>query len=111
MFFFKKKGIISPTGVFAVSAKKLIPLNELPNNGSIIDIRDSLGYSTHHIVHISKSKKISFIAFKRYTKEPMFIEVNDKTQSFTYSDIANAMKEIDWDFQNRQLGFEDSLSI
>ena len=109
MMFFKKKVEISPTGVFAISGKKLIPLNELPKEGSINDIAESLGYPNCHTIHLFNSKEIGSIGFKRYTREPVFVLAKDNAQPLSYSDISKAIKEIDWDFENRQLGFEDSL--
>ena len=53
------------------------------------------------------SNTIEYIAFKRQTKEPIFVEAKDKSQSLSYSDIAKAIQEIDWKFEWKQLDFED----
>jgi len=99
---------VSPTGVFTVNDKNLIPLNELQGIGSISDIAENLGYSKWHTIITFESKKFECIVFKRRTKEPIIIFAKDKSQSLQYSDVIKIIQKIDWDFQWRQLDFEDS---
>jgi|GEM_PF-2015842 len=110
MFFKKEKLILSPTGFYIVNGKTLIPLNELPKTGSYNDIAESLGFETYHSVFTWDSKKINHIAFKRRTKEPIFVEVRDKTLPLTDQDVVITIQnEIDWKFEWGQLDFEDKL--
>jgi len=104
----KNETNISITGVYSVSGKNITPLNELPKTGSYNDISESFGFETFHGVITFESKKIEYIAFKRRTKEPIFVNVKDKTQSLSYSDVTKIIQEIDWNFEWRQLDFEDS---
>ncbi len=104
----KNETSISTTGVYSVSGKALMPLNELPNTGSIVDITESLGFKTWHTVAIFESKKIQCIVFKRRTKEPIIVFATDETQSLSYSDVAKIIQQIDWNSQWRQLDFEDN---
>jgi hypothetical protein len=108
MIFFGKKSETSNTGVYAVNGKNLSPLNELPKTGSYNEISESLGFINFHGVITFNSKKIEYIAFKRYTKEPIFVEAKDKTKPLIYSDVTKIIQEIDWNFEWRQLQFEDN---
>jgi hypothetical protein len=99
---------ISATGLYSINGKNLVPINELPKTGSYYDIAESLGYIDFHGVIMFDSNKIHYIAFKRRTKEPIFVEVKDKTQPLSYSDITEIIQTIDWNFEWRQLDFEDS---
>lgn len=110
MNLFGKKTEVSKTGVYSVSGKKLTPLNELPKTGSYNEISESLGFPIFHGIITFNSKKIEYIAFKRHTKEAIFVEAKDKTQSLSYSDISKIIQEIDWNFEWRQLDFEDKNS-
>jgi len=111
MFLFgKKTEEVSKTGIYSVKGKNLIPINELPKTGSYNDIAENLGFPTYHGVLTFDSKKIEYIAFKRRTKEPIFVEARDKTQLLSYSDVSKTIQsEIDWGFEWRQLDFEDNL--
>jgi hypothetical protein len=99
---------VSETGVYTISGKNLTPLDKLPKTGSYDDIAESLGATTFHSVLTFDSAKIQYIAFKRRTKEPIFVEAKDKTQVLSYSDVTKIIKEIDWDFEWGQLDFEDN---
>ena len=111
MFLFgKKTEAVSKTGFYSVKGKSLIPINELPKTGSYNDIAESLGFPMYHGVLAHDSNKIGYIAFKRRTKEPIFVEARDETQSLSYSDVSKTIQfEIDWGFEWRQLDFEDNL--
>lgn len=106
MNLFGKKTEISKSGVYSINGKNLSPINDLPKTGSYNDISESLGFPESHIVFTFDSKKIQYIAFKTHTKEPIFVSVKDESQSLFYSDIKEMIKEIDWDFEWRQLDFE-----
>lgn len=108
MNLFGKKTEVSKTGAYAVNGKNLTPINELPKTGSYNDIAESLGFLTYHGVITFDSKKIEYIAFKRRTKEPIFVEVKDESQSLSYSDVTKIIQEIDWNFEWGQLDFEDN---
>jgi hypothetical protein len=108
MNLFGKKTEISKTGVYSVNGKNLSPINELPKTGSYNDISESLGFPNSHSVFTFDSKKIEYIAFKRKTKEPIFVQAKDKSQSLSYSDVTKVIQEIDWGFEWRQLEFEDN---
>ncbi len=107
-FLKSNKNEISKTGWYSVSGKNLTPLNELPKSGSIKDIADSLGLETFHGIITFDSKKIEYIAFKRKTKEPIFVQAKDKTQPLSYSDVSKIIQEIDWGFEWRQIHFEEN---
>ncbi|MBV5329786.1 MAG: hypothetical protein JZU65_19520 [Chlorobium sp.] len=104
----KNETNISTTGVYTVNGIDLIPLNELPGIGSIVDITESLGFKKWHTVVVD-SKKIQCIVFKRRTKEPLIVFANEKTLSISYSDVTKMIKQIDWGAKWRQLDFEDSI--
>ena len=103
MNLFGKKTEISKTGVYSVNGKNLSPINELPKTGSYNDISESLGFPDSHLVFTFESKIIQYIAFKRKTKEPIFVEAKDKSQSLSYLDVKKMIQEIDWGFEWRQL--------
>lgn len=107
-FLKSNKSETSKTGIYSVNGKDLKPLHELPKKGSYNDIADSLGYQTFHGIMTFDSPKIEYIAFKRRTKEPLFVQAKDKSQSLSYTDIIKIIQEIDWDFEFQQLDFEDS---
>jgi hypothetical protein len=113
MFFKKKKEAaeVSKTGIYTLSGKKLTPLTEVPKTGSINDIAESLDYHSFHCVLTFQSEKTDSIAFKRRTKEPIFVIAKSKDIALAYSDIANEISKIDWAFENRQLDFEDSKTV
>lgn len=104
----KDETLISKTGYYVVNGKSLKPLDELPKTGSNNDIADNLGFKVFHSVHTFKSNKIKYVAFKRRTKEPIFLEVKNITDSLSYSDVTQIIQEIDWGFEWRQLDFEDN---
>jgi hypothetical protein len=95
--------VFSETGYYVVSDKKLIPLNELPGKGSNNAIAESLGYPDYHSALAHNSEKVSSIAFKKHTKEPIFVELRDKTEPFSYLDLVKEINLIDWDFENRHI--------
>lgn len=107
-FLKSNKTEISKTGVYSISGKTLTPLNELPKTGSYNDIADSLGFHELHGIITFDSKTIEYIAFKRKTKEPIFVQAKDKTQALSYSDVSKIIQEIDWGFEWRQLHFEEN---
>lgn len=107
MNLFGKKTEVSKTGVYSINGKKLTPLNELPKTGSYNDISESLGFPSFHGVFTFNSEKIAYITFKKKTKEPIWLEVKDKTQSLSYSDVTKIIQEIDWRFEWSQLDFAD----
>ena len=104
----KSEPLVSNTGVFKVSGKNLMPINELPGTGSFNDIAESLGFQKFHGMFPFDSQKIEYIAFKRRTKEPLFVEVKDKLQPLSYSDINKTIQQIDWGFEWSQIDFEDN---
>ena len=108
MNLFGKKTEVSKTGVYSINGKNLLPINELPKTGSYNDISESLGFPNFHGVITFDSKKIEYIAFKRHTKEPIFVEAKDESKSLSYSDVTKIIQEIDWGFEWRQLEFEDN---
>jgi hypothetical protein len=98
----------SKTGIYSIDGKFLKPINELPKTGSYNDIAESLGFQTFHSILTFDSKKIEYIAFKRRTKEPIFIVARNKSQPLFFSDVTQIINEIDWEFEIRQLDFEDN---
>jgi hypothetical protein len=100
---------ISKTGFYLVEGDRLKPLNKLPGEGSINSVSASLGYSNSqtHIVFTNKSDKIDWIVFKRRSKIPLFIFVENKDISLSRRDVKEVIDGIDWKFENRQLDFED----
>ena len=108
MILFKRKEEKSDTGIFIFEGKNMKPLCEIPDEGSVVEIVKSLGYSTHNTIHTFNSEKISFIVFHRKTKNPIFLEMKDNSMSLTYSEVKKEIEQIDWDFQFRQLDFEDN---
>jgi hypothetical protein len=107
MNLFGKKTEVSKTGVYTINGKNVTPLNELPMNDSYNGISESLGFPSYHGVFTFESNKIAYIAFKKYTKEPIWVEVKDKTQSLSYTDVTKIIQEIDWSFEWSQLAFRD----
>jgi hypothetical protein len=99
---------LSETGIYSINGILLTPINELPKTGSYNDLAESLGFLTFHSKLTFDSKKIEYIAFKRRTKEPIFVVAKDKTQPLSFSDITQIIREIDWDFEWSQLDFEDN---
>lgn len=104
----KNKPILSKTGLYSVNAKSIKPIEDLPKSGSYNDIAESLGFDTFHGVITFDSQKIEYIAFKRRTKEPIFVEAKDKSKALNYSDIDQIVKQIDWNFEFSQLDFDDN---
>ena len=100
---------ISETGFFSISGEVITPIEELPKTGSYNDIAESLGFISFHGIITFDSKKISYIAFKRRTKEPIFVELRDSKQNLSYPDIMQIIKEINWEFEWRQLDFIDNI--
>ena len=100
---------ISSTGFYTISGKNLIPLNELPKTGSHNDISESIGFNTCHGVLTFESNVVEYIAFKRRTKDPIYVQAKDKNRLLTYSDVDQIIQEIDWGFEWRQLDFEDEM--
>lgn len=111
MSFFGKKKETSSTGIFIVDHGTLRAMDKLPENNSINGISESLGLPADkvHVVFTFDSKIISFIAFKKRTKDPIFFSAKDKDIALDYSDVKNEISKIDWAFEYRQLDFEDGL--
>jgi hypothetical protein len=101
---------ISSTGFYTISGGNLKPLNELPKKGSHVDISESIGFTTYHGVLTFESNVVEYIAFKRRTKDPIYVEAKDKTRLLTYSDVEQIIQKIDWGFEWRQLDFEDETT-
>ncbi|MBN8704176.1 MAG: hypothetical protein LCH32_01615 [Bacteroidetes bacterium] len=107
----KKETNLSKSGFYTITNKNLTPLNEEPAiSGSIKEIASSLGHQNYHGIRAPKSDKIAFIAFKRRTQEPIFVEAKNTTEPLLYSDIIKIIQEIDWAFEWRQIDFEDNNS-
>lgn len=113
--FFKKKNEdksneISRSGVYIIDSKKLIPLHELPKNGSINAVNESCGYEDGqcHTVITFNSPKTEYITFRKYTKQPVAVWARHKEQPLCYRDVANEVKLVDWDFEWRQLQWRDT---
>ena len=109
LFSKSKKSIISPTGVYLIEGKSLKPLNKLPEISSINNIIEYLGY-TQRQVHVlltgGHSTKILCIVFKKYSKAPIFVMSKEK-EPLSYSDIKEEINQTDWEFEWRQLKWED----
>jgi hypothetical protein len=103
----KNATTISRTGFYTINRGNIIPLNELPKTGSHVDISESIGFDTCHGVLTFESNVIEYIAFKRRTKVPIYVQAKDKTRLLTFSDVEQVIQEIDWGFEWRQLDFED----
>lgn len=100
---FSKNAEKSETGIYVIDGKEIHPLNELPGNGSINSIGESLGCTRerNHTVHTFNSKLIEFIVFDKQTLKPIFLGVVDKTKAISYADVSKEIKRIDWDFERR----------
>ncbi|HPO48008.1 MAG TPA: hypothetical protein PLS09_04025 [Paludibacteraceae bacterium] len=99
---------LSPTGFFSIKNNSILPIDILPKSGSYDDIGESLGYKTFHTVFTFDSTIFETLSFKRHTKEPIFLEVKDKNKPLSFSDVNKMIKSIDWDFEWKQLDFEDN---
>lgn len=87
---------------------RVIPIIELPGIGSYNDIAASYGYSVYHNVLMHDSLEFKAIAFVRRTKIPIFVQVEDESKAISYSDVIKGINSVNWDFEIRQLDFEDA---
>jgi hypothetical protein len=119
MSWFSKKDderAFSKTGVFAVEGKKLIPIDEKAPAigeaaaGSVRAYVASLGYTDDqlHTVLTFTSNKTDAICFRKWSKVPAIVFVK-KDRPLLYSDVESEINSIDWEFEWRQLRFEDSI--
>lgn len=103
---------ISPVGMYIVKEGVIIPLAMLPGNGSIKDLVDASGLSYRkdsHVIHTFDEALFECIVFKRRTKIPVALMLRDHQQSIDMEKVNAAIKRIDWDFEYRQLDFEDNM--
>lgn len=98
--FSARKKVKSPTGFYVIDGVSLKSLNELPGNGSINAIAESLGHSpkkTH--TYFPQNTDIKFISFDKDSKKPLFVEATNKEKPLTYSSIAAEINKINWNLE------------
>lgn len=101
------------TGIYVFKGE-FKELSEMPGNGSINSIIDSLGYDRNlvHVVHVFNSKKISCIGVKLFsddkTNQIIFALAKDKCR-LNLSDVYSVMKMIDWEFEYSALNIEEMM--
>lgn len=105
----KEDAQVSKTGIFIVDGQKLITLDEMPPANTINSVIEALGYeaSQLHMVLTVNSNKTTFMFVRRHSKNPVFVMAKSKDIALSYSDLANEIRMVDWDFERRQQLFED----
>lgn len=111
----KDEKLTSPTGVFLVEGRKLVPVNEKAPatenyvSGSMGAYEENAGY-THgqlHTVMPFTSNKVTAIMFRKWSKVPAMVIMKDKATPISYAEIESEIASIDWNFEWRQLKFEE----
>ena len=107
---FSKNEYSSKTGFFKVDNEQLIPIDKL-EKGSINDCIETIGFPTNHIytIHTSDSNKISCLGFTTLSRKLQFVLSKNPQIKISYTDVLNASKNIDWDFEYSDLNVEDIL--
>lgn len=108
--FFGKKNDKGGTGVYILEKSNLIELEEIPGNGSVNSVIESIGFAINqvHTVHTFDSNKIEVIGFKIFSEEALFV-LAKKDRVISILDISKQIKEIDWRFEYSSLNVEDIL--
>lgn len=109
--FFGNNQSVSKTGFFKVDKDKLIPINEIPGNGSINSCIESLGIATNQIrtVNTFSSDKTDCLGFKALSKQLVFVLAKTRETKLSYSDVQKELKQIDWNYEYSSLNVEDIL--
>lgn len=110
-YLFSKKEFNSTTGFFKVDNNNLIEIEKLKGNGSINDCVETIGFPKNHIytIHTFDSKKISCLGFTTLTKKLQYVLAESPETKISFSDVLDAKKSIDWDFEYSNLNVEDIL--
>ena len=108
---FSSQKFKSPSGLFKVENDKLVPIDELPGNGSINDAVLSLGYPINHVHTILTfdAPKIECLGFKLFTREPIMVLVKDKSFELSKDELDVAINQVNWDYEYAGPSVEDIL--
>ncbi len=109
---FNSNKLSSPTGCFEVIDGRYVPMEILPKNGSINSIVEYLGYAASQVrtIFTVESNKITCVGVLYFTKQLKFIMTESKGTILTESDINDAIKNIDWNFEYSPSNIEDIFS-
>jgi hypothetical protein len=100
----KDEKVTSPTGIFAVEGKRLVPINETapatsthPAN-SMNAYVEMMGHREDnvHWAFTYASDKIQAICFRGPARIPILVVAKSEAQPLSYQDIARDIDSIDW---------------
>ena len=96
---------LSVTGIYYCRGKQILPLDTLPDDGSINSICRMMKYGVHECHTLVSAthhlKKTEYIVFEKKSLQPIFFSMKDKNYRPSYNMMVRELQGIDWKWEKK----------